>query len=155
MQAWFYLTPPKPYYPQLCILFLSVATPWKNNNNNNTQQHATGCANGHNMQIPTMLCPFGRGYTFESLTPTFFCSVMPKRSATMLDPFAQLFQHRWGYRARALRVAYKVSWVVFFPRCSAGPNNFGSCCTVNTDATTPKIVGPTMLGVVASVCTQL
>ena len=37
-------------------------------------------------------------------------------------------------------------------------NNVGSCCirlhtTTNTDATTPNIVGATMLGVVASVCT--
>ena len=41
----------------------------------------------------------------------------------------------------------------------AGPNIVGSCCirlhtTANTHATTPNIVGATMLGVVASVCTQ-
>ena len=50
-------------------------------------------------------------------------------------------------------------WVVFFPRCTAGPNIVGSCCirlhtTANTHATTPNIVGATTLGVVASVCTQ-
>ena len=82
----------------------------------------------------------------------------PKGSATMLDPFAQLFQHCWG-RARSLRTVYKDLWVVSFPRCSAGPNIVGSCCirlhtTANTHATTPNIVGATMLGVVASVCPQ-
>ena len=69
----------------------------------------------------------------------------------MLDPFAQLFQHCWG-RARALRMVYKDLWVVSFPRCTAGPNIVGSCCirlhtTANTHATTPNIVGATMLGV--------
>ena len=82
----------------------------------------------------------------------------PKRSATMLDPFAQLFQHCWG-RARSLRMVYKDLWVVSCPQCTAGPNNVGSCCnplhtTANTEATTPNIVTPTMLGVVASVCMQ-
>ena len=56
-------------------------------------------------------------------------------------------------------MVFKVLWVVSFPRCTAGPNIVGSCCirlhtTVNTHATTPNIVGATMLGVVASVCTQ-
>ena len=50
-------------------------------------------------------------------------------------------------------------WVVFFPRCTAGPKLVGSCCirlhtTANTHATTSNIVGATMLGVVAPVCTQ-
>ena len=77
----------------------------------------------------------------------------------MLDPFAQLFQHCWGH-ARSLRMVYKDLWVVSFPRCTAGPNIVGSCCirshtTANTHVTTPNIVGATMLGVVASVCTQL
>ena len=45
---------------------------------------------------------------------------------------------------------------LFFPRCTAGLNMVGSCCirlhaTANTGATTPNIVGVTMLGVV-SVC---
>ena len=48
---------------------------------------------------------------------------------------------------------------LFFRRCTAGPNIVGSCCirlhaTANTHATTSKIVGATMLGVV-SVCTKL
>ena len=29
----------------------------------NSQQHITGCANGRNMQQPTMLSPFARGFT--------------------------------------------------------------------------------------------
>ena len=71
-------------------------------------------------------------------------------SATVLDPFAQLFQH-CGSHARSLRLVYKDLWVVSFPRCTAGPNIVGSCCirlhtTANTHAT--------MLGVIASVCTQ-
>ena len=74
-------------------------------------------------------------------------------------PFAQLFQHCWGH-ARSLRMVYKDLWVVSFPRCTAGPNIVRSCCirlhnTANTHATTPNIVGATMLGVVASVCTSL
>ena len=48
---------------------------------------------------------------------------------------------------------------MFFPRCTAGPKLVGSCCirlhtTTNTHATTPNIVCATILGVVASVCTQ-
>ena len=71
----------------------------------------------------------------------------PKHSATMLDPFAQLFQHCWGH-ALSLRVVYKDLSVVSFPLCTAGPNIFGSCCiprhtTTNTHATTPYIVGAT------------
>ena len=45
------------------------------------------------------------------------------------------------------------------PRCTAGPNIVGSCCirlhtSTNTYATTPNIVGATILGFVAPVCTQ-
>ena len=76
----------------------------------------------------------------------------------MLDPFAQLFQHCWGH-ARSLCMDYKDLWVVFFPRCTAGPKLVGSCCirlhtTANTHVTTPNIVGTTILGVVAPVYTQ-
>ena len=79
-------------------------------------------------------------------------------SATMLDPFARFFQHCRGH-ARSLRMDYKDLWVVFFPRCTAGPKLVGSCCirlhtTANTQATTPNIVGAIVLGVVAPVCTQ-
>ena len=76
----------------------------------------------------------------------------------MLDPFAQLFQHCWGH-SRSLRMIYKDLWVVSFPRCTAGPNIVESCCirlhtAANTHAANPKIAGATLLGVVASVCTQ-
>ena len=60
-------------------------------------------------------------------------------------------------QARALHMASKVLRVVSFPRYTVGPIIIGSCyirlhINVNTDVTTPNIVGPTMLGVVASVC---
>ena len=103
---------------------------------------------------------FRRLSNFEPTTPNIsFVPRSPKRSATMLDPFAQLFQHCWGH-ARALQMVSKDLWVVSFPGCTAGPNIVGSCCirlhtTANTNATTPNIVGPTLLGVVASVCTPL
>ena len=103
---------------------------------------------------------FETGQTFQPTTPNIsFVPWSPKRSTTMLDPFAQLFQHCWGH-ARSLRMDYKDLWVVFFPRCTAGPNIVGSCCirlhaTANTHATTPNIVRAPMLGVVAPVCTQL
>ena len=103
---------------------------------------------------------FGSGQTFQSTTPNIsFAPWSPKHSATMLVPFAQLFQHCWGH-VRSLRMVNKDFWVVSFPRRTAGPNNVGSCCvrlhtTANTHATTPHLVGATMLGVVASVfCTQ-
>ena len=65
------------------------------------------------------------------------------------------FQHCWGHES-AFHMVYKVLRVVSFPRCTADSNIMGSCCvhlhtTANTDATTSNIVGPTMLGVVASV----
>ena len=44
---------------------------------------------------------------------------------------------------------YKDLWVVLFPRCTAGPK-----LVANTHATTPHIVGATMLGVFSPVCTQ-
>ena len=102
---------------------------------------------------------FETSQTFQPTTPNIsFVSWSPKCSTTMFDPFAQLFQRCWG-RARSLCMVYKDLWVVSFPRCTAGPNIVGSCCirlhtTANTHATTPNIVGATMLEVVASVCTQ-
>ena len=103
---------------------------------------------------------FETGQTFQPTTPNIsFVPWSPKRSATMLDPFVQHFPHCWGH-ARSLCMDYKDLWVVFFPRCTAGPNIVWSCCirlhtTANTHATTPNIVGETMLGVVAPVCTPL
>ena len=138
-------------------------------------------ANGRNIvgqQLPTLLdvtccvrlhtllhvvgcccAKFETGQTFQPTTPNIsFVPWSPKCSATMLDSFAQLFQRRWGY-SRSLRMVYKDLWVVSFPLCTAGPNIVGSCCirlltTANMHATTPNIVAPTMLEVVASVCTQ-
>ena len=136
-------------------------------------------ANGRNIvgqQLPTLLdvtccfrlhallhvvacccAKFETGQTFQPTTPNIsFVPWSPKRTAAMLDPFAQLFQHCWGH-ARSLRMVYKDLWVVSFPRWTAGPNIVGSCCirlhtTANMHATTPNIVD--VLGVVASVCTQ-
>ena len=56
-----------------------------------------------------------------------------------------------GGHGRSLRIASKVSWVVSFPRCTAGPNIVGSCCirlhtTANTNATTPNNVGSCCVG---------
>ena len=85
---------------------------------------------------------FKTGQTFEPTTPNIsFVPWSPKRSATMLDSFAELFQHCWGH-ARALHMVFKVLWVVSFPWCTAGLNIVGSCCnrthtTGNTNATTP------------------
>ena len=71
---------------------------------------------------------FETGQTFQLTTLSIsFVPWSPKRSATMLDPFAQLFQHCWGH-ARSLRMVYKDLWIVSFPRCSAGPNIVGNCC---------------------------
>ena len=111
------------------------------------------------MLMDVIGCCGQTGQTFQPTTPNIsFVPWSPKRSATMLDPFAQLFQHCWGH-ARSLRMVYKDLWVVSFPRCTAGPKIVGSCCirlhtTANTHATTPNIVGATMLGVVAPVGTQ-
>ena len=97
---------------------------------------------------------------FSQQLPTFplFRDRRTKHSATMLDSFAQLFQHCWGH-ARSKCMVYKDFWVVSFPRCTAGPNINGSCCirlhtTANTHTTTSNIAAPTMLGVVPSVRTQ-
>ena len=135
-------------------------------------------ANGHNIvdqQLPIiagcyMLRPFAHpvacccakfetGQTFQPTTPNIsFVPWSPNRSATMLDPFTQLFQHFWGH-AHSLCMVYKDLQVVSFPRCTVGPNIVGSCCihlhTIpNTQTKDPNIVGATMLGVVASVCMQ-
>ena len=96
---------------------------------------------------------------FQPTSPNIsFVPWLVKRSATMLDPFAQLFQRCLGH-AHSLHIVYKDLWVVSFPRCIAGPNIVGSCCihlhtTANMHATTPNIFGATMLGVVASVWVQ-
>ena len=58
---------------------------------------------------------FEIGQIFQPTTSnTSFVPWSPKRSATMLDPFTQLFQYCWGH-ARWLRMVYKDLWVVSFP----------------------------------------
>ena len=96
---------------------------------------------------------------FSQQLPTFLL-FRDRRSVAQQcwNAFAQLFQHCWGH-ARSLRMVYKDLGAVSFPRCTAGPKIVGSCCirlhtTANTQATTPNIVGATMLGVVAPVCTH-
>ena len=70
-------------------------------------------------------------YMLHPFTRLSFVPWSPKRSATMLDPFAQLFQHSRGHE-RALNMVFlesaKSSWVVSFPRSTAGPNIVGRCC---------------------------
>ena len=114
------------------------------------------------MLLDVVACCCAKFETDQTFQPTIpnisFVLWSPKRSATMLNPFAQLFQHCWSH-ARSLRMDYKDLWVLFFPRWTAGPKLVGSCCirlhpTANTHPTTPNIVGGTMLGVVAPVCTQ-
>ena len=93
-----------------------------------TLLHVVGCC----------CAKFETGQTFQPTTPNIsFVPWSPKRIATMLEPFAQLFQHCWGH-VRSLCMVYKDLWGVSFPWCTAGPN----------------IVSATILGVVASVCTQ-
>ena len=143
---------------------------------NNRQQNATLLANNSQhcwmlhvasfctpccMLLEVVVCcwaKFETGQTFQSSTPNIsFVSWSPKRSATMLDPFAQLFQHRWSH-ALTLQIVYKVVWVVSFPRCTAAPNIVGSCFIrlhSTTATTTPNVVGAAMFGVVAFVCTYL
>ena len=126
-----------------------------------TLMDVTCCVRLHTLLHVVACCwaKFETGQAFQPTTPYIsFVPWSPKRSATMLDSFAQLFQHCWGH-ARSLRMVYKDLWVVSFPRCTAGPKIVGSCCirlytTAKTHAATPNIVGATMLGVVASVCTQ-
>ena len=62
----------------------------------------------------------------------------------MLDPFAQLFQHCWGY-ARSLRMVYKDLWFVSFPRCTVGPTLLGVGASVRTPLPTRTQQLPTLL----------
>ena len=68
----------------------------------------------------------------------------PKRSATMLDLFGQLFQHCWGHTC-SLRMVYKDLWVVSFPRRTAGPNIVGVVASVCTPLPTRTQQIPTLL----------
>ena len=113
-----------------------------------TNEKAKPRANGRNIcvRLHTLLhvvgyccAKFETGQTFQPTAPNIsFVPWSPKRCATMLDPFAHLFQHCWGH-ARSLCMVYKDLWVVSFPRCTAGPSIVGSCCirlhaTANTHA---------------------
>ena len=56
---------------------------------------------------------FETGQTFQPTTPNIsFVPWSPKRSATMLDPFAQLFQHCWGH-ASPLRMLYPKTYGLY------------------------------------------
>ena len=97
----------------------------------------TCCVRLHTLLHVVACCctKFETGQTFQPTTPNIsFVLWLPKCNATMLDPFALLFQHCWG-NARSLRVVFKDLWVVSFPWCTAGHN--------------------IMLGVVAAICTPL
>ena len=110
------------------------------------------------LHVVACCCPkFKTGQTFKPTTPNIsFVPWSPKRSGKMLDPLLGPRTRQDGCRIQV----YKVLWVVSFPRCTAGPNIAGSCCicldtTANTDATTPSIVGPTTLRVVAQILKPL
>ena len=64
---------------------------------NNVASVCTPCC----MLLDVVACccaKFETGQTFQATTPNIsFVPWSPKRSATMLDPFAQLFQHCWGH----------------------------------------------------------
>ena len=90
--------------------------------------HPVACCCMWLRDVGSCWAKFETGQTFELTTPKIsLLPWSPKRSATMFDRFAQLFQPCWGY-ARALTWFYKVLWVTSFPRCTAGPNIVGSSC---------------------------
>ena len=77
---------------------------------------------------------FETGQTFQPTTPNIsFVPWSPKRNATMLDPFAQLFQHCW---------ASHVHYAWFTKTYGLYPSH-------------DVLQVPTLLGVVAFVCTPL
>ena len=94
---------------------------------------------------------------FWATTPNIsFVAWSPKRSATMLDTLLQFFQHCWDHAHASHMVSmYPSHDALHVPTLF---NNVGSCC-ISLHATLltltqqlPNVVGPTMLGVVASVC---
>ena len=103
-----------------------------------------------------MLCPFAHPVACCCmLLHVVVQSLKPVKLFSQQLPTFLLFCDR---NARSLRMDYKDLWVVSFPRCTAGPKLVASCCirlhtTANTHATTPNIVGATVLGVVVPVCT--
>ena len=86
----------------------------------------------------------------------FFCSVIAEAKCNNVGSVFAVLPTLLGPRTRTAHGLH-----VSFPRCTAGPNIRQQCWellhqfarhSVNTDTTTPNVVGPTMLGVVASVC---
>ena len=73
---------------------------------------------------------FETGQSFEQATPNIsFVPWSPKRSATMLDPFATALPTLLEPRTRITHSQCKVLWVVSFPRCTARPYIDWSCCS--------------------------
>ena len=67
--------------------------------------HPVACCS---MLIACCCANFKTGQTFQPTTPniSFAPWLLSKHGATMLDSFAQLFQHCWGH-AHSLRMVYK------------------------------------------------
>ena len=98
--------------------------------------------------------------SLSQLSQHFFYSVLAEglrnnvgSVCTALPTFGATNAPEDSYRIQVL-------WVVSFPRCCRGANIVGICCirlhtTANKNATTPTIVVPTMLGVVASFCSSV
>ena len=110
-----------------------------------TTLNIAGCYMLPPLALPVAWCcaKLKTNQSFDPTTPNIsFVLWSPKRSATMLDPFSQLFQHCWSH-ARALNVVSKVLWVVSSPQYTAGANIVTSACTPLP--TTPNIVGSTIL----------
>ena len=105
---------------------------------------------------------FETGQTFEPTTPNMsFVPWSSKCGATMLDPglhssfniVGPMHTHYINYGLQSL-----MGWILPTMHCT--PNIVGKCCiclhtTANTDATTPNIVGPTMLGVMCPLACSL
>ena len=93
------------------------------------------------------------GQTFGQTTPKrnnfgSVCTALSKTLPTFLGPRTCMTHGLLG------------GYCILSTMHTAALNNVGSCCirlhtTANTDATIPNIVGRTILGVVASVCTPL
>ena len=86
----------------------------------------------------------------------FVCSAIAEAKCNNVESVFAVIPTLLGPRMRTTHGLH-----VSFPRCTAGPNIRQQCWellhqfarhSVNTDTTTPNVVGPTMLGVVASVC---
>ena len=95
-----------------------------------TTPNIVGCYTLRLFAHPDACCcaNFETSQTFTLKTSNIsFVLWTPRRGATMLDLFSQLFQHCWGL-ANVLHMVSKVLWVVSFPPCTAGTNIVGSCC---------------------------